>query len=295
MVQVILSLFVICIFFIDPTCHAQTKVRVSDPGLEDEKYIISIDIKDENGNPIDANALIGDIGIVEEGGTNKLITWNLESDNIFLDAYVFVQINANVIPPPVPVITEPEEEIVEEVTDNQKEAHAEEIKKQDVIIEDKPKATESERTTNAKETSPVTRPKNFNRVGIVIQSLALPGLGLSRTTGKPHWLRGAAGYGCLAGSIILNRTAVNTFNEVEDFVRFDEINEAYNKSSRQDNISEILAYTAVGIWVTDFIWTLVGTSDLKRSIPYTASRGLSFKGDIDPLSNVPRVSIRYRF
>jgi hypothetical protein len=110
-----------------PLCYSQKPVRVSDPKLEmvgnaihisydilnsnpDEKYIISIVIKDENGNIINAKALEGDIGDEVSGGGNKQIAWNLEADQIFIDAYIFVQINATFIPPPEPVVVEPEEE-----------------------------------------------------------------------------------------------------------------------------------------------------------------------------------------
>jgi hypothetical protein len=104
-----------------------------------------------------------------------------------------------------------------------------------------------------------------------------------------------AGYGCIAGSVIMNRQAINTYNGIEDLVYFDEINEAYGKSLTQDNVSEILSYTAIGIWVADFIWTLVVTSDLNRPSYSSQSRGLSLGSNIDPVSNAPLVSIVYSF
>lgn len=313
--KAIIFLLIFCLFFLDPACHAQTKVRVSDPKLElkdniihiyydilnsnpDEKYIISINIRDEDGSPVDAHSFVGDIGIVEEGGTNKQITWNLEADNIFMDAYVFVQINAKVISPPEPVTTEPEEEVthevVEEKADIQTKAQAEEIKEKDVIVEDKTEPAKPEEEIETEELPPLTKTtKEFNRTEVVIQSLALPGLGLSRITGQPHWIRGVTGYGCIAGAIILNRTAINTFNNIGSLFYFDEINRAYDKSTRQGITSKVLGYTAVGIWVTDFIWNLAGTTDLKRRT--STSQGFSFETNIDPLSYVPMVSVKYRF
>ena len=293
-------LFIIPLCF-DPICHAQTSVKVSDPRLEmvdnrinisynilnsnpDEMYTISIVIKDEDGNTINARTLDGDIGEEVTGGSNKNITWNLEADNVFIDAFVFVQINVKVIPPPAPVIIEPEEEPV-----------LEEPKEEDAVSQDESKKPEPDEAIKKEEPPTETKSTSYNRTGIVLQSLALPGLGLSRVTGKPHWLRGVAGYGCIVGSIVLNRQAVNTFNEINDLVYFDEINEAYDKSLQQDNISEILAYAAIGIWVTDFIWTLVGTSDLNKPFYYSESRGFSFGSNLDPLTNVPLVSVRYRF
>ena len=264
-------------------------------GTPDEKYSISIIIRDEDGAIINARTLDGDIGDDVTGGSNKKITWNLEADNVFIDAYVFVQINAKVIPPPAPVIIEPEEEPLLEEQDDQTATEAEEPKEEDAVSQDESKKPEPDEANKKEEPPPVTKSASYNRTGIVLQSLALPGLGLSRVTGKPHWLRGVAGYGCFAGSIILNRQAIKTFNEIEDLVYFDEINEAYDKSLQQDNISEILFYTAIGIWVTDFIWTMVGTTDLNKRAYSSKSRGFSFGSNIDPLANVPMVSVRYRF
>ena len=272
--------------------YSQTSVRISDPRIEmvgntihifydilnstpDENYIISVVIKDEDGHVINAKAIDGDIGEEVRGGSNKQITWDLEADNIYLDAYVFIQINASVIPPPVPEL--------------------EELTKKDFESQDDSKESETDGAIKKEESSLANRTKSFSRAGIIIQSLALPGLGLSRVTGKPHWLRGVAGYGCLAGSIILNRQAINTYDNIEDLMYFDEINEAYDKSLQQDNISEILSYAAIGIWVADFVWTLIGTSDLNRN-PYSAETdGFSIGSEIDPLSNIPLLSVRYRF
>jgi hypothetical protein len=286
-----------------PFCYSQTRVRVSDPRLEmvgntihiyydilnsdpDEKYTISVVIKDEDGNTINARALNGDVGKEISGGSNKQISWNLEADNIFLDAFVFVQVNAKAIPPPEPVVVTPAGEPKEEVLQQKQE-----------VLDDAQESNQpvSNQAVSRKEPPAGTGSKSYNRAGLVIQSLAIPGLGLSRVTGKPHWLRGVAGYGCIAGSVILNRQAINTYNGIEDLVYFDEINEAYDKSLMQDNISEILSYAAIGIWAADFIWTLVGTSDLNRPSYSSRSRGLSMGSNINPVSNAPLISIIYRF
>jgi hypothetical protein len=279
---------VVLFVLIGHLCYSQSPVKVSDPVLEmvgniihisydilnsdpDKKYTISMVIKDEDGNIINARALNGDIGEEVSGGSNKQISWNLEADNIFIDAYIFVQINAKLIPPPAPIIVEPEEEMVQE-------------EKQEIPKEDA-----------SKEVAPSTsRSTNYNRTGIILQSIALPGLGLSRVTGKPHWIKGVAGYGCVAGSIILYSQAVSTYNGIEDLLNFDEINAAYDKAIRKSSISKGLTYASIGIWITDFIWTMVGTSDLKK--PYSAELGgLSIGSNIDPLSNVPMVCVNYRF
>lgn len=249
----IFTLVVLCLF-----CNAQSPVEVSDPRLEirdntlqisydilngapDDRYFVSIVIEDEDGNKINARAFEGDVGGEVTGGINKRVLWDLKKDNVFINTYVFVKINATVVPA------------------------------------DDAKAT------------------GFSRAGILLQSLAFPGLGLSRVTGKPHWIRGVAGYGCIAGSVILNRQAVNTFETIENLDDTDDINNAFDKSVQQDQFSEILAFAAIGIWVTDMIWTFVGTSDLKKPSLHSETRGLSFSGSVDPISNIPQVGFIYRF
>ena len=286
--KTILCLLFFGIFLMDPACYAQTVVKISDPRLEirdntlhisydllnsdpSEKYIIGIEITDEDGNLVNASALDGDIGPVEDGGRDKQITWNLEVDNVFINAYLYVKINAEVILPPEPEIVQ----LNEQDDDSNDPGPEKEIS----IIEP---ATEGKTT-------------GYNRTSLVLQSLLMPGLGLSRLTGNPHWIRGAAGYGFFAGSIVLNRKAINTMNSIDDLDDTNDIKEAFNKSVNQDNVSELFAYAAIGIWVTDIIWTLVGTSDLKKLPLYSEARGLSFRCNLDPVSNVSLVSMSYRF
>ena len=285
------SLLIIAFVLTGPLCNSQTIVQISEPRLELkdnmvhiyydiqnsdplETYVISVEINDEDGNPFDADALDGDIGMVEDGGRNKHITWNLEADNIQINAYVVVKINARVIPPPAPVTNKSEEEIVQKMVDEEVEES-----KSGVIPED----------------TPVSGSTTFNRTSIVLQSLAIPGLGLSRVTGNPHWIRGMAGYGCIIGSVILNRQSIQTFDSIEDMEDPTEAETAFNKSVRQDKISEGLAYAAIGIWVTDIIWTWMGTSDLMSGPSIGDLNNISIGTDIDPLSYAPLVCFRYTF
>jgi hypothetical protein len=270
-------------------CAAQTTVEVSDPVIQlvgntihitydilhstpQDKFNIELAITDENGNAIDAKALSGDIGENVSGGSNKQITWDLEADHIYLDEYILVQINAYAIQPPVPAAIPRESEKVQEEQE-----------------------TGTEGKTLTQEPSPLKPSKTYNRTGIILQSVALPGLGLSRVTGKPHWLRGVAGYGCIAGSVILNRQAVKNNDQIEDLVYYDDIQQAYNKSLQQDNISEILAYAAIGIWVTDIIWNIAGTKDLHKASYSAEAAGFSIGSKIDAYTRAPLISVTYRF
>lgn len=285
--KAILSLLVICLFFYEPYCDAQKSLKVSDPRLElkdnklhiyydilesdpGERFVIRIDIKDENGKTLNVNALSGDIGVVEEGGNNKRIIWDFEADKVYINAYIYVKLNASIAPRPVTAAKDLQEETTREISGEDGS---------------NPEGVFTEDIRNA----------NYSRVGIIFQSVAFPGLGLSRMTGKPHWIKGVAGYGCLAGSVVFNRLAINNFNTIKDLDRVDAVNDAFNKSVQQDNISEVLSYVAIGIWVSDIIWTLVGTSNLKSTTFRDQSKGLSIRSKIDPYSNIAMVGLRYRF
>ena len=300
----------------DPNCNAQTPIKVSDPRLElrdniihisydilnsnpSDKFTVSVDITDADGNKINALALDGDIGEDVNGGNNKHITWDLEVDKIFMKASIFVKINAKATLPPEPEITQIEEDTGEQdtiqVEDRSEGAVEPEFTKEDLTTE-KVTRKDIDKEDGTEKNAPMGKvSQSYNRAGIVIQSFALPGLGLARVTGNPHWIRGVAGYGCIAGSVILFQQAVSNYDGIADLTDYDDQIELLNKSRKQDNISEVLAYTAIGIWVTDFIWTVVGTSDLRKKALYGEIKGLSVRSSIDPLSYVLSVSIRYSF
>jgi hypothetical protein len=110
-----------------------------------------------------------------------------------------------------------------------------------------------------------SREQRVSTGAIVAQSLILPGLGLSRETGQPHWIRGVAAYGCLAGSIALNRMANTNYTLYKEENDPSARDEFFNKAESQDMTSEILAYTAAGIWVTDIIWNILACNTMNKA------------------------------
>jgi len=242
-------------------------IRVSEPVLEmqgstiyitydilnsspSEKFTVELVVKDEDGMQINAAALSGDVGELVTGGDNKQIKWNLELDRIEMNADIYVMVYVKAIPPNVPVAVLPEEK--------------EDEKAEEEVEENPPDESVKEADIKTGVASPVG--SQYSRTGLVLQSAAFPGLGLSRYKGGPHWIKGALGYGCLAGSVIMNWTAVKTFDGIIDQPGYDAKNIEYQKALQQDQVSEVLAYAALAIWVSDLVWTIVGTSDLtKRS------------------------------
>jgi hypothetical protein len=134
--------------------------------------------------------------------------------------------------------------------------------------------------------------RELNKTSLVLQSLVIPGLGLSRATGKPHWLKGVAGYACLGSAIAFNRMAVNSFSAYLEESDIPTREDLFDKSITQDQISEVFAYTAAAIWITDIIWTLVGVSNLYRAAD---GKGLSINSYYESTVQAPMLALRYRF
>lgn len=283
---------------------AQSTVEVSRPDLslkengisisykllnssESEEFTIRIEVTDSNGRIINAKSLSGDIGEKIPGGLNKEIFWDIEADSIFLDEEIFVQVYAQPVAPPVVVEDSP---VTEE---------APPVAEEDSPVVEENQITEESSNKNAEEigeSSPPSTGKSFNRAGIIAQSALFPGLGLSRINpGKPHWIKGVAAYGCIAGSIVLNRMAVTSYNSYKEPTSLDDVDNDYNKAVTQDVVSEVLIYAAIGIWVTDMVWTILGTSDLKMNQASGNSKGFSIGTNVEPVSRVPLIALRYKF
>lgn len=285
-------------------CQAQS-VKVSDPRpeLRDniihilydildsqpvDEFQVSLTVLDEDGQEIPARALSGDIGDLVYGGESKEIRWDLSADEIEMEAQIYFKIRVKLIPPPEPVVEVPPSNEEEEKVKMDEVIIDESAGQEDPVIDDRVDPVKAENLTVA-ETSNL----EFNRAGIVLQSLPFPGLGLSRVTGKPHWLRGVAGYACIAGSVVLNRKAIETYSGIAALENYNSKHELYKQSRSQDLTSEMLAYAAVAFWVSDLFWTIAGTSDLKK-IPM-AGNGISISSGIDPVFSVPLVGLTIRF
>jgi len=135
----------------------------------------------------------------------------------------------------------------------------------------------------------------FSRAGLILQSVALPGLGLSRYRQKPHWIRGVLGYGCLGGSVALSYIAYDSYTAYQTADNEADMEDFFSKAQSRKSTSEILAYTAIGIWVADLVWTFIGTSDLSKKQTAGDLKGFSIGTTVEPVSSVPLIALRYRF
>jgi hypothetical protein len=137
--------------------------------------------------------------------------------------------------------------------------------------------------------------KHISRGSLFLQSIAIPGLGLSKIKNKPYWIMGIAGYGLITASIIFKSSSnsshdnfLNTNNPVEE--------DYYIKKYRnQKSVSTICLIGAAAIWVADLIVVASSSSKLK----YTAKSDHNYKLLIRPDYNLtykaPILNFNYIF
>ena len=225
-------------------------------------FIVWIEVTDAAGNKISAVSLTGDVGKEIKGGSNKRIIWDLGNDKILIDEDIFVEIKAEKIPA------------------KEETAEAE---------------TPEETKTEKKDESMVER-KTISKTNMLLSSVVLPGWGQTKLSkGKPYWLLGVAGYGCIAGSISLNRMASSAYQDYKESIDPDEFNAFYDKAIQQDKISKYMAYSGIGIWVADLIWVLATPTSSKESLTSREDRKFKIMPGFDPCSKSTTVSLTYKF
>ena len=270
--KTIFNWFSIFLITTGPMTFAQQVIEIPAPSLElldnqiqitydilnshpSESFNVNVEITNSNGDLINAKSFNGDIGPQVPGGRNKSIYWNFEEDEIVMNQEIFINVFAEKNIPASQELLNPVEDV------------------------------------------PTSHPvvKEFNRTVLIIQSVVLPGWGLTKTTGNPHWIKGVAAYGSLAGAVVLNRAAIATYDRFLSAESAESADAFYSKSSRQDIVSESLVYVALGIWVTDLVWTIFGTSNLNRGAGLASNRKISLDGGFDAISRSPLIEFTYRF
>ena len=267
---------------------AQQDVNISKPHLElqdnnivisynilnstqKERFKIWIEATDSDGNTLNARVLSGHVGEDVPGGGSKQILWDYLSDNVSLEDGIYVQVLGELTS--LPAVAE--EEVAEEKIEEKE------------VTEEKPVVSQEQPKTS----------QGISMGGAMLRSAAFPGWGLMvMNPKKPHWIKGIAGYGAIASAVVFNKMAVKNYDQYLDSNDSEQFNSYYDKALMQDNISEISAYVAIGIWVTDLIWTAVGYSGNKNN--YQARRRnekFSVGADIEPLHGAPMIAFRYSF
>jgi hypothetical protein len=129
--------------------------------------------------------------------------------------------------------------------------------------------------------------------GALALSALLPGLGNRVVKGSgAQWLLGLVGYGCIGGSIVMNNSAYNAYEDYKDATTSNERDDLFKQSENKELYSKILMGTAVTIWVADLIWTGLQAGKARKN---SGKSNFSFNYSYNPYTMQPMIGFRYRF
>ena len=138
--------------------------------------------------------------------------------------------------------------------------------------------------------------KSANPGSNLLLSTLVPGWGLTRLSdGKPYWLIGILGYGCIASSVYLNVQASSNYDKYVSSTQADEFDSYYDTGKKQYTASNVLALSAVAIWVADLGITWIKASKMKKSAVKNRTGSFSVGSSYDYSVNTTTVSFFYTF
>ena len=131
---------------------------------------------------------------------------------------------------------------------------------------------------------------------LLLQSLAVPGLGLSKIyDGKPYWLIGVGGYGMIAGSLILHSSSKSNYDSFLNSGDPVAEEEYYDKYKSQKTASTVLAAGAAALWVTDLAIVYLIYSKRSNTPSGSKDKILSIIPEYNAEYHTTIIKLRYRF
>ncbi|UCH14011.1 MAG: hypothetical protein JSV22_13015 [Bacteroidales bacterium] len=138
----------------------------------------------------------------------------------------------------------------------------------------------------------LTRVKVGNHI---LQSAVFPGWGLTTLTkGKPYWLMGVAGIGCIASSIYYNQKAHSSYDTYLTSSD-DDIVDYWQDAVDQGDISKVFAYSAAAIWVVNLGIVTIKATSMNKAYKRSRLNAISVSPRIDSSTYTPMLSLNYKF
>ena len=138
-------------------------------------------------------------------------------------------------------------------------------------------------------------PKRKSLGGAFVKSLFFPGWGNSSISGGPYWLFGFAGYGCAAGSVLMNMQSYQSLEDYRVSLDVDERDQLFSDAESQNQLSTILMAGAAAIWVTDITILLIKGNKPQNLSYKQNSTGPKLGYSIDPISKSPVMTLKITF
>lgn len=244
---------------------------------QDDRFIVQLEITDTTGKEIKASSLYGDIGENVSGTSPKQIIWDMAADSIYLNIGLSIEIYVTRIATPKTLVA-----VIKDTTLPVIKIDSTLIEKQEVIENDE----EFGSSYN----------KSVKMGSNLLLSTLLPGLGLTRLSeGKPYWLLGVVGYGCIASSVYLNERAASNYEKYLDSQNEVEWTAYFNTGQKQYNTSKALAWSTAAIWVADLGITCIKAVKMKNTFTKGKLMSLYIRPSFSTYANVPLMSLTFAF
>ena len=147
--------------------------------------------------------------------------------------------------------------------------------------------------TEEKVIVPKTEGSGISVIGAMGLSVILPGLGNRVAKGSgAQWLLGVVGYGCIAGSVVMNNSAYNTYEDYKVATTPQERDDLFNQAKTQNTVSKVFLGAAIIIWAGDLLWTGLQAGSVRKK---AGKSDVSFISSFDPYTKRPLFGINYRF
>jgi len=141
-----------------------------------------------------------------------------------------------------------------------------------------------------------TPAKTLSRRSLMLQSVALPGLGLSKIhNNKPYWIMGIAGYGIIAGSAVYYGLSRSNYQDFLDASDPDQEIINYDKYKSQKKISMYCAIGAAALWVADLILVYNASSKPANLSALKQNGRLLLSPDYDIKYSATILRLKYTF
>lgn len=129
-----------------------------------------------------------------------------------------------------------------------------------------------------------------------LMSTVFPGWASTRLKdGKPHWVKGIVGYGCLSLSYLYNKKAANSYADYKISMDRTERNNLYDDAVSQKQWSSLFALSALVVWIMDYTCIIISHNKLMKNTYNTSVQRISFGYDFDPVSAQPQLSVKLTF
>ena len=167
----------------------------------------------------------------------------------------------------------------------------------EIVKEDNDSKITTEKTEDTKELKEKTSYGSSIKVGkVMLLSSVVPGLGLTKLSeGKPYWLLGVVGGGCIAASVYYNKKAASSFNDYLNSENIGNVDDYYNDAVKQENLSKIFIISAAAIWIVDLGIAGFKAIRLNKSITNRRKNALSVGYHFDLNHDIPVLSLRFNF